>query len=98
MGSWVGGTTRESYRQAGLERNSKDTLEGSLLELVVWVGAASAVLLDCGKGVGQGLSTAYRFSCLLFPSREPSRVDGTVVGSGSDTDLQSTGREKGPVK
>ncbi|XP_028608803.1 photoreceptor disk component PRCD [Apodemus sylvaticus] len=37
-----------------------------------------------------------RFTNRVEP--EPSRVDGTVVGSGSDTDLQSTGREKGPVK
>nr|XP_034360229.1 photoreceptor disk component PRCD [Arvicanthis niloticus]XP_034360230.1 photoreceptor disk component PRCD [Arvicanthis niloticus]XP_034360232.1 photoreceptor disk component PRCD [Arvicanthis niloticus]XP_034360233.1 photoreceptor disk component PRCD [Arvicanthis niloticus]XP_034360234.1 photoreceptor disk component PRCD [Arvicanthis niloticus] len=37
-----------------------------------------------------------RFTNQVEP--EPSRVDGTLVGSGSDTDLQSTGREKGPVK
>ncbi|XP_021519469.2 photoreceptor disk component PRCD [Meriones unguiculatus] len=29
---------------------------------------------------------------------EPSTVDGAVVGSSSDTDCQSSGRERGPVK
>lgn len=103
VGGWVGGkdhqgegTEKLRVGRPGLGRDSRDTLEGgSLLEPEVRVGAASPmspVLLACGKGVGQRLSIAFRFSCLLSPSREPSRVDGTVAGSGSDTDLQSTGR------
>ncbi|XP_036050994.1 photoreceptor disk component PRCD isoform X6 [Onychomys torridus] len=38
-----------------------------------------------------------RFANRVEP--EPSRVDGAVVSSsGSDTDLQSSGREKEPVR
>ncbi|XP_059128156.1 photoreceptor disk component PRCD [Peromyscus eremicus] len=37
-----------------------------------------------------------RFANRVEP--EPSRVDGAAVGSSSDTDLQSSGREKEPVR
>nr|XP_048307880.1 photoreceptor disk component PRCD [Myodes glareolus] len=37
-----------------------------------------------------------RFNNRVEP--EPSREDGTVVGSSSDTNLQSSGREKEPVR
>lgn len=73
----------------------KDTLKGPFSEQVAlgWSSPPiSPALLDCEKGKGQKLSIAYRFSCLLFPSREPSGVDGAVVGSSSDTDLPSSDR------
>ncbi|XP_051015061.1 photoreceptor disk component PRCD [Acomys russatus] len=37
-----------------------------------------------------------RFTNRVEP--EPRGVDGAVVGSTSDTDPQSSGKEKGPVK
>lgn len=58
---WEGPPGRDTDKlrvsRSGLGRNSKDTLEGSLLELVVWVRAASALVLRCWtvvKGWGRG--------------------------------------------
>uniref|UniRef100_A0A8C6RL48 Photoreceptor disc component n=2 Tax=Nannospalax galili TaxID=1026970 RepID=A0A8C6RL48_NANGA len=45
-----------------------------------------------------GLATLW---CRRFANRvepEPSGVDGAVMGNNSNTDLQSSGREKEPVR
>ncbi|XP_076399908.1 photoreceptor disk component PRCD isoform X1 [Peromyscus maniculatus bairdii] len=46
----------------------------------------------------RSLSPGLSLNSGPWDAREPSGVDGAVVGSSSDTDLQSSDREKKPVR